>query len=103
MDMGVAALADAGNGLADVVSVLDHGVALGDVGKRQLVAKGDGVERLEGNGLVGLHHPAGKLLAGIRVLDHHHAHAVVLVVDEKIRRPHVLPPIELVAPSSFKN
>ena len=57
--MHVAPLADGRDDLADVVPVLQHGVANLQVAQRDLVAEGHGVERRHRHGLVGLHDPAG--------------------------------------------
>ena len=52
----------------DVVSVLDHRVALGNVLKGHLVPQGDRIPGFDGDGIVAVHDPAGEFHAGLDVL-----------------------------------
>src|SRR5215469_5175992 len=82
----MSALGDFGDRAADVVTVLQHGVAFLDVLERDLVTERYGVERLEPDGLVGLHDPAGQRLVRRDILYHNDADGVGLVVHDKMRR-----------------
>ena len=84
MCMGVMALADVGNSLADVMAVLENRIALADVAKRDLVTERDGVQGLDGQGFIGFHQPARKLLSGLDPLNHDNANAILGFMDQKI-------------------
>src|SRR5688572_18158335 len=75
---------DIGDGLADVEAVLDDGVALPDVPRGDLVSDGDVIERLDLDGGIILHHPAGKLLAGLDAFDHGDTYGVLLVMNQNM-------------------
>jgi hypothetical protein len=83
--VNVAALGDIGNDAADIVAILEHGVAQFEVAKGNLVTERNVVEGLEANGLVGFHDPTGDFLTGLEVFDNHHPNAVGFVVHNEIR------------------
>jgi hypothetical protein len=88
----MAALRDIRNDTAYVMSILQHRVANFQVTKGNLVAEWHGIERLEMNGLVGLHDPASDFLTWLDVLDNHDANGVGFVVHDEISGHEVVPP-----------
>lgn len=75
---------DCGDGAADVVAVFENGVAGVDFFQGDFMAERNGVERFERDGFVGLHDPAGEILAGPGVFDDHHADGVGFVVNNEM-------------------
>ncbi len=73
------------NCATDIVAILENSVARLDFCEGDFVAEGNRIESLDGNGLVGLHDPSGKLLTRQRVLNHHHAHGVGFIMNNKVR------------------
>jgi hypothetical protein len=84
--VNMAALADIGNDAADIVSILQHGVANFQVTKSDFVTERDGIERFEANGLIGFHDPTGDFVAWLDVFDNHDANGVGFVVHDEISR-----------------
>jgi hypothetical protein len=76
--------ADRSDGAADVMAVFENGVAGVDLFKRDFVAERNRVERFDGDGLVGLHDPAGELLAGLGIFDDHHADGIGFAVNNEV-------------------
>src|SRR3954462_15418698 len=93
MHVNVLAFADVGDRLADVLAVFPHGVAVLDVGKRDLVADRNSHLRLEPErGIVGGDH-ARHRRAGLEALDHDNADRILLVVHEELRNAHRPSPV----------
>jgi hypothetical protein len=82
----MAALADIGNDAANIMSILQYGVANFEVTKGNLVTERHGIEGLEANGLVGFHNPTGDFLAWLDVFDNYDADGVSFVVHDEISR-----------------
>jgi hypothetical protein len=82
--MHMAALANIRDDAADIMAILQHGVANFEIAEGNLVTEGHGVEGLEANGLVGFHDPTGDFLAGLDVFDNHDANGVGFVVHDEI-------------------
>jgi hypothetical protein len=92
VDVNMAAFADIGDNSADIMSVLEHGVANFQVTKSDFVTEWHGIERLEANGLVGFHNPTGDFFAGLDVFDDDHANGVGFIVHDEISGHEVVSP-----------
>ena len=66
------------------MAVFENGVAGFDFFESDFVAERNRVERLEGDGFVGLHDPAGEFLAGLGIFDYHDADGVGFVVNNEM-------------------
>jgi hypothetical protein len=92
VDVNMAAFADIGDNSADIMSVLHHGVANFEVAKSDFVTEGDGIERLEANGFVGLHDPTDDFLSGLDIFDNDDAHGVGFIVHDEISGHEIVSP-----------
>jgi hypothetical protein len=96
----MAASADIGDNAADIMSVLQDGVAKFEVTKSDLVPERHSIERLEANGLIGFHDPTGDFFAGLDIFDDDHANGVGFIVHDEISgHEAVFPPENGVWPS----
>ena len=84
VDVHVFAFLDGGDDLSDVSIVFENCVSSGEIFEGQLVSDRDVVDNFEVNGLVFLHDPAGRILAGLQTFHHHHADAVDFFMDYEI-------------------
>jgi hypothetical protein len=98
MYVNMVALADIRNDAAYIMSVLQHGVANFQVTQGNFVTERHGLERLEADGLVGLHDPTGNLLAWLDVFDNYDANGVGFVVHDEISSHQTVPPGTCVKP-----
>jgi hypothetical protein len=96
MGMHMTALTDSGDAFADVMAILDDGVALADRTERDFMTDGDGLEALHPDGRVALHDPAGQNLAFIDSFDDNNADGILSFVNEKMRCGHRAPPFLMV-------
>jgi len=86
--MHMTALVDGGNAFADVMAILDNGIAFADGAERDLMADGDGFQTLHLDCLVSLHDPAGQHLAFLGSFDNDNADGIFSFVNEKMRCSH---------------
>jgi hypothetical protein len=90
--VNMAALSNIRNDAANIMSILQDCVANFQVTESNLVTERHGVERLEADGLIGLHDPAGDCFAGLDILDNDDADAVGFVVHDEISVHETVPP-----------
>jgi hypothetical protein len=83
--MDVIALANGRNYAADVLTVLDHGIANGQVLQCDLVAEGYVLIEEAAELAVILGYDAVQISAGGKVLDDYHADVVAAVMHEQVR------------------
>ena len=83
--MHVTALFDGLDAPADVMAVLDDGVAVGDGAEGDFMADGDGFQALHLDGFVTLHDPAGQHLAFLDSFDDDAADGILFFVNKKMR------------------
>ncbi len=84
MNVHMAAFGDIGHDAAYVVAILQDGVADFQIAKSDFVAERNSIERLEVDGLIGFHNPAGNFFAGLHVLDNDDANRVGFVMNDEI-------------------
>jgi hypothetical protein len=84
VNVHVIAFPNCGDGTADVVAVFQNGVAGADFFQGDFVAEGNSVERFKRDRFVGLHDPAGEILAGPGIFDNHYANGVGFVVNNEM-------------------
>ncbi len=84
MDMCVPALIDVGDGLTNVVTVFDDGVAGFNGVEGEFVADGHIVQDLDGDGFIRVHHPTGQILAGFDFLNDNHADGIGGLMYEEL-------------------
>jgi hypothetical protein len=82
--VNMTALPNVRDDAANVMSILQDGVANFEVTEGNLVAERHGIERLEADGLVGFHDPTGDFFAGLDVFDNYDANGVGFVVHDEI-------------------
>jgi hypothetical protein len=88
----MATLPDVRNDAANIMSILQDCVANFQVSESNLVTEWHSIERFEADGLVGLHDPTGRFLAGLDILDNDNADGVGFVVHDEISGHEVVPP-----------
>src|SRR5690242_21619145 len=85
MNVHVAALADVCNGATNIMAIFQNSFTGLDVPERNFVAQWNWVESFQGDGLVGLHDPARKVLTRTHVFHHHNTDCIGFVVHDKLR------------------
>jgi hypothetical protein len=86
LHVNMAALADIRNDAADIMAILQYGVANFEIAEGNLVTQRHGIEGLEAYGLVSLHDPTGDFFSWLDVFDNHDANGVGFIVDDEISR-----------------
>ena len=86
MDMDVIARCDIGNGMANVLAILQYRFAITNIFQGEFMPKGNRMVYGDANSLINIHDPAGQILSGLNTLNHDDANSVALVMDQKIGR-----------------
>jgi len=80
----MAALPNVRDDAANIMSILQDGVANFEVTEFNLVTERHGIERLEADGLVGFHDPTGDFFAWLDIFHNYYANSVGFVVHDEI-------------------
>ena len=84
MYVDMVSLADTGDRTADIMPILYKCGALLYITERNLVAEGNRIHGLDGNGFIGLHDPAPQRLPRLHVFDHDNPHRIGFIVDQEM-------------------
>jgi len=86
MDMDVIARCDIGNGMANVLAILQYRFAITNIFQGEFMPKGNRMVYGDANSLINIHDPAGQILSSLNALNDNHTNGVAFVMDQKIGR-----------------
>lgn len=86
MDMDVIARCDIGNGMANVLAILQYRFAITNIFQGEFMPEGNRMVYGDANSLINIHDPARKVLSGLDTLNHDDANSIAFVMDQKIGR-----------------